>query len=448
MKIDKSVAITNIIILLFLAIFIFIAGYSRPPVGDDVLCQFKDHINYYLDSEENVCGSQCSSIIDAAIIAKDNYFLWGGRLLGFFLGSFRSLVGDVFIAIFTSFIYLSIILLSCYIVRKSWIEVFLHPLDYVFLFIVTFYLNIGIGYLLMWTMISIYTLSVLLILVYGILQDIFYKTDENRTYVILLYNLLGFVTGITQEIYVGLICVLLLMNFIIYKEKRPRLFRYNIGLVLGSLICFFAPGNYNRSLQTHESELQLSYIQRVLYNFYIHITSLVGVSFICALIIIAVLFILTYKVLKCKKLKTEKVLYYWIGLLVFSIFAWAAITIPNSYSMLFFIVFSWIVIMQLFVDNCEKYSSLNWNKTAIISFSILIVLATINTGWLVSNLKTRLIWNKLIDDAVANHYEIVEVPKFENKFSNRFNMNNYNNDPKEFSSYYYMNYYKLKVVPK
>ena len=43
MKIDKSIVITNTIILLLLGTFIFIAGYSRPPVGDDVLCQISSH---------------------------------------------------------------------------------------------------------------------------------------------------------------------------------------------------------------------------------------------------------------------------------------------------------------------------------------------------------------------------------------------------------------------
>ena len=162
-------------------------------------------------------------------------------------------------------------------------EVFLHPLDYVFLFIVTFYLNIGIGYLLMWTMVTIYSLSVLLILVYGAIQDNFYKVDEKRTYVIILYNLLGLITGITQEIYVGLICVFLFINFLVYKEKRSQIFRYNIGFVLGTLICFFSPGNFNRSLQSHEIALKLSYLQRLETNIYTHFYNLAGIRFICAL---------------------------------------------------------------------------------------------------------------------------------------------------------------------
>lgn len=447
MKANKNVVIINAIILVFLASFIFIAEYSRPPVGDDVLSQFKNGVNYYLDNEENDCGQLCSSIIDAFQIAKDTYFLWGGRLLGFFLGSFRTLVGDIFIAIFTSIIYLSIILISCYIVRKSWIEVFLHPLDYVFLFIVTFYLNIGIGYLLMWTMVTIYSLSVLLILVYGAIQDKFYKTDEKRTSVIFLYNLLGFIAGITQEIYVGLICVFLLINFIVNKEERAQIFRYNIGFVLGTLICFFSPGNFNRSLQSHEIALNLSYLQRLEINIYTHFNNLAGIRYICALFILAVFAFLLYKFLRYRSLRIDKVLYLWMELLVLSVFAWAAVATPQNYSMIFFVVFSWILIMQLFIDNCEYYSSLSYIKSGIVSFCILIVLAFYNTGWLASNFKTRLTWNQLIDDAVVNHQEMVEVPKFEENYSNRFNMNNYNNNSEEFLTNYYLKYYKVKIVP-
>lgn len=448
MKTSKSVIIINAIILVILASFIFLAEYSRPPLGDDVLSQFKNQLNYYLDGEENICGPQCSSLIDAVLIAKDNYFLWGGRLLGFFLFAFRTLVGDVTIAIVTSIIYMSIILLSCKIVRKSWIEVFLHPLDYVFLFIVTFYLNIGVGYLLMWTMITIYSLSVLLILVYGVIQDRFYRTDEKRISVILLYNVLGLIAGITQEIYVGLICVYLFFNFVKQKKRRFQLFRYNIGFVLGTIICFFAPGNFNRSLQSHETALTLSYFERLKSNVFIHLSNLAGVKYICALIILVVFVFLMYKFIKYNKLRMEKMLCTWAGLLVFSIFAWAAVAIPQNYSMVFFVIFSWIIIMQLFVDNCEKYSLLSFKKSGIVSICILIVLTIYNVGWLTSNLKTRLAWNQLIDDAVVNHQEMVEVPKFEEDYSNRFNMSNYNNDPEEFLNDYYLKYYKIKVVPK
>ena len=449
MKANKRfIIIINAIILSLLAAFIFIAEYSRPPVGDDVLSQFIDGVNYYLDGEEGDCGQQCASVYDAYTIAKDTYFSWGGRLLGYFLGAFRSLVGDVFIALFTSIVYLSIILLSCHIVRKSWIEVFLHPLDYVFLFIVTFYLNIGVGYLLMWTMITIYSLSVLLILLYGTIQDRFYKTKEKRIHVIVLYNLLGIFAGITQEIYVALICVFLLVQFIIKREKRLQLFHYNIGFVLGSLICIFSPGNLNRSLQSHEMQLTQSYLERLGYNLYVHFGTLAGVKLICAIIILAFFAYLLYKWIKYRELKINKVLYYWAGLLVFSIFVWAVVARPSTYCMIFFVVFSWIVIFQLFTDNIEKYSSHSFMSSCIWSFCILVLLLSFNLGWLDSNLKTRLEWNRLISEAVDKNYEMVEVPKFEEKYSNRFNMSNYNNNPKEFATDYYRKYYKVVVVPK
>lgn len=448
MKANKSVVIINAIILSFLAAFIFIAEYSRPPIGDDVLSQCIYGVNYYIDGEDGDFGPQCASVYDAYTIARDTYISWGGRLLGYFLGAFRSLIGDVFISIFTSIIYLSIILLSCRIIRKSWIEVFLHPLDYVLLFVFTFYLNIGVGYLLMWTMITIYALSVLLILLYGTIQDGFYKNDEKRLHIIVLYNILGLVAGITQEIYVALICVFLLIQFIIKKEKRLQIFRYNIGFVLGSLMCIFSPGNLNRSLQSHEAQLSQSYLERLGYNIYVHLGTLAGVNLICAIIILAVFAYLLYKWIKYRKLVINKILYYWAGLLVFSIFIWAVVARPSTYCMIFFVVFSWIVIMQLFLDNTEKYSSHSFMPSSLCSFCIVVLLLALNTGWLISNLQTRLEWNKLISDAVENHYEMVEVPKFDERYSNRFNMSNYNNNSKEFATDYYMKYYKVLVVPK
>jgi len=447
MKKNKALIISNMFSLFLIVLFLFLAEYSRPPVGDDVLSQFKNGISYYLDNEECVVGPQCSSVLDAAQIAMDTYFLWGGRLLGFFLGAFRSLIGDVFISVFTSLIYTGVILFSCRIVRKSWKEVFAHPFDYVFLFFVTLYLSIGIDFLLMWTMITIYSVSVLLILIYGTIQDKFYQTNENRLSIIFLYNLLGLVAGITQEIYVALICVFMLVQFIINKERRFQIFKYNIGFVFGALICFFAPGNYNRGLQSHENALKLSYMRRLISNIYIHIRNLAGVKFICVLFMMAIAVFLAIKLIKNRKLQINNILYYWFGLLVFSVFAWAIVATPNSYSTYFFVVFSWIVLLQLFVDNCEVYNSLSLIKSGTLSALFMLSVTLFNFGWLSSNLKTRLVWNYSIKEAVYNNKESIKVPKFEEKYSNRFNMHNYNNDGEYFKQDFYLKYYQTLVVP-
>ena len=396
----------------------------------------------------NDYGSQCNSLFDCIRFSLNCYFYWSGRILGEFMAPFRSLFGDFFISVFIALIYLGIFLCACRIIRKSWENVFLHPLDYIILFLVVFYLNMGVDFLLMWTMVAQYSFSILLILIYGIIQDNYFQRKEIKIKDIIIYNLFGLIVGITHEIYIVLICILLLTVFITIKEKRLKIFKYNIGLVIGAILCFFAPGNFNRTVQSHEQNLQISYVQRLIKNFVIHLRTLAGVKCICAIILISIFILFICKFIKTKRIKINRYCYYWMGVLFFSIFIWAIVAVPNSYSMLFFVVFVWITVYTLFIENFEKYDYIIGKRSNIIALSLFALLILVNFGWIKSNFTTQHIWKKKIKEAVEKNYESVEVPFFDEKYSNRFNMLNYNNNQEEFLTEYYLKYYKILVIPK
>ena len=57
MKTNRSVLIFNAVVLFFIAFFIFLAEYSRPPIGDDVLIAPNTFVNFDVPSHSVVIGN-------------------------------------------------------------------------------------------------------------------------------------------------------------------------------------------------------------------------------------------------------------------------------------------------------------------------------------------------------------------------------------------------------
>jgi hypothetical protein len=73
-----------LIIVIFF--FFFFASYSRPPIGDDILYQFKSSSSHYNDSNTPI-GEKITTLGMAFSESIDKYFNWGGRIVGHFFGS-------------------------------------------------------------------------------------------------------------------------------------------------------------------------------------------------------------------------------------------------------------------------------------------------------------------------------------------------------------------------
>jgi hypothetical protein len=288
-------------------------------------------------------------------------------------------------------------------------------------------------------------------------------------------NLLGWLTGITHEIYTVSLCVFLLaiciFDIVIYKTKIEKLIFCHIGLILGTLICVFSPGNFNRMMQSHDAGIFNPWYIKCINVIKMHISSLAGVRpwrWIIVVILFAFFIFIVYRVvslrryveLKAKIKQSRRMILFSLFLYVMlfiSFVLWSIVTYVPVYGLPFFNIFFLIPLFSILYYINEHFPNKDGLRTLkLISQKLFVVLFFLllifcNANWILSNYKTRLEWDKLIKYANENNLEEVYVPKFEEKYSNRFNFYNRNNDIGDESHEDYkicVLYYNTRVLPK
>jgi hypothetical protein len=138
-------------------------------------------------------------------------------------------------------------------------------------------------------------------------------------------------------------------------------------------------------------------------------------------------------------------------LLLTSFALWSLMSYVPMYGLIFFNAFLMIFVFRLFVithtaSYTEKKGIFIANAVVTLFFTIYLFIA--NVPWIVSNFKTKLRWDEFVKYANTNGLEQIEVPKFEEKYSNRFNFYNFNNTKSEYNNEYYKEYYGTLIIPK
>jgi hypothetical protein len=468
---------SGIFCLFIIFIFITIICYVRPPLGDDVLGQFANNSSFYSDKVELNLGPRIISIFDAFVEACNSYMNWGGRFIGYFLIGLSGILSHFFVAVFSGLIITGIIFVSAIIIWGSLKKALEHPLVIIMLFLYLFYYHQSIGYTLMWTMISIYSVSLLLILCY----DLFYKKIIDMGNVeykksgriggggIIILNILGFFTGFTHEIFSVSFCVyvfiICLIEIIKYKKNKV-IFLYHIGLTIGTALCVLAPGNFQRAISVHDRSLFDPFITKFIKVVKTHIFSMIGVKpYIPFLVSCFLIIILAYECIFFISFRKKNIIFaerqsravWYCGtmliLLLVSFVLWSLVSYVPMYGLVFFNAFLMIFVFRFFnithsISYAEKKGGFLFIVNAVVTLFFITYLSIANVPWIASNFKTKLRWNDLVKYANDNELEQIEVPKFEEKYSNRFNFYNYNNVKDEYTNEYYKEYYGTLVIPK
>lgn len=167
--------------------------------------------------------------------------------------------------------------------------------------------------LVMYVFTNIYVLSVILYLAfYNVLREVYHLGNSNRPAIRTLIgiNLLGLSAGLSHEAYgviFGMVLLTQLVRFWLQNHRKISvrfLFMY-VGYFIGFCICFFAPGNFNRAGQSHESALHtVPLLTRLWDSIYIHAFVAYKV-WIVPLVVVPVLVILAM-VLLGKRILTLK----------------------------------------------------------------------------------------------------------------------------------------------
>jgi len=291
------------------------------------------------------------------------------------------------------------------------------------------------------------------------------RDHDLATLCIILFNVFGFITGITHEM-LGAIFVLMIVAkgitlvYIIKSFTFMHYVRLHIGFFIGYCIVFFAPANFYR-VQSIHSATEGSYFERLLNSLIIHLrtvfptdfTQLVLVGVLAFIIVLCISFCLV-RIIKTNQLNvfiTEN-LYIIVGL-VFSpiLFALGPYS-PNYgaclwnalfYILLFKAIFIYADISSLIPDIFYKLRL--GVICAVISLSLFILL---NAGWFSSFVSTALEWEESISFAKQHEYSSVSVPLFSEGPSSNILSTNIINNPNRYEMLVFREYFGILVIPE
>lgn len=453
----------SLLVLCYIAFFIFTLAYFRLPLGDDVLGQFMNSASLYLDDPDlRQIGEQ---ITDFSMLIKNAilyYNTFGSRMIGAVLEPFLSIFGQFLTASLTTASFIGIILL---IVKNIYINdnPLTHPIPILLCFLILFYFEPAAGKLLMWTIASIYVVSVLLLLAFlTSLRQLIDLESANKEKGLkftsyLFINVLGFITGITHEVYsliIFFVSVLLIMVAVIRNQKGKRLFLLIIGLGLGMAAHFLAPGNYVRLANSHDA---VAFARPLLDRMEDSLTMFIVFSFtqikIYSLIFLPFLFILYFKQL-VQRIRAhtapavEDVL---LLAAIAMVLVWGVLPYVPGYARIGFMSLLSIVLLitwekagllnRFHVDQWRHYISF------YLVIAIVFTLLLSDMPWLMQFREYSVDWRGKIEQAKSEHLEVVYVPKFPDEISQPYTMHNYNNKS-DYESDSYRRYYGILIVPE
>lgn len=306
-RINLFCKLCSILSIAVLAVFLFLLRYDLPLYGDDIgglVANNPD--NTYID--DRVVEGECTLDLDFSPKAswnrlRQSYFSWNGRVVDKFASSliriFFSLPDRVSWVIFSIYIIgmlLALFLLTIRVISGSITAGIKEPviviLTGILLFGVPSYSYAYMSRLIMYTFTNIYVISVILYLVFYMLIRCVYdryaakQPDDGSTgrsdvrlygtLTLIGINLSGALAGLSHEAYGVIFGVVLLTQMLRFwfnnnwKIRIRSMFLYP-GYLIGFCICFFAPGNFNRAAQSHESALRtVPLFTRLFNSIYIH----------------------------------------------------------------------------------------------------------------------------------------------------------------------------------
>jgi len=449
LKISKR-ELLSIAIILFFATLWFMLIYYRMPLGDDVLGQHVTGINLYLDNPNRNIGSLITSwsLVWNKMIYE--YNLWNGRILGTLCVPFLEMFGQIFTAVVSVIIYTGIVLASGILAFGSLKGILRNPLAILVFSVSMFWYNAAMGIMSMWTMTCMYGLTMLLYLIYMVmLNKLISRKFVFKMQWIVLFNILGFIAGITHEV-LGAICIILIMFktlVFIYQQKAgiKRIFIHS-GLIVGYCFCFFAPGNFNRIRQSHDSLVfHLSILTRMKLSLKVHTATLMGTSHLNLVILTMLLFLFVFTLVRLTRREVKQLLInnceYLIGIGA-SIGIWGLVPYTPPYGTLLWLDFVLIFLLRNIKVN-EKMAKLS--LVSIVSICLLSYIGIKSYVWMNALRTTTTEWRTLIKDAKEKGQTEVLVPEYPKITNNYFTrMNRANHKPKYET--YYTSYYGIYII--
>jgi hypothetical protein len=266
----------------------------------------------------------------------------------------------------------------------------------------------------------------------------------------------------------ALIFILAIKDIFVNKIKWTRILTSHLGLLIGYVICFFAPGNFNRMLQSHDAAIvnkpllvRLSDSVEVHYNAFFgptQVSKIIAQSLLAVFVIILIMnFIKERQFLSVLKRAFGANIEYIVAILV-SPLLWGVLSYTPVYGVM---LWQDLVIILLFKQIHTLAFSLpdgqlaRWGKilqtlaTSLVIPCALVVIIMVTHYHFFKNLRhVTLERRALITAAVAQGLKDVTVPAYPKSTSNYLTRNNYSNSQAKFDSISSITYYGIHITIK
>lgn len=464
----------SILSIAVLAVFLFLLRYDLPLYGDDIGGLVANNPDStYID--DRVVTGECTLDLDFSPKAswnrlRQSYFSWDGRVVTKLVTPLVRMIFSlpdgmnwVFFSIYIAGMLLTMFLLTvravCGSIKEGMGEPIVIFLTGILLFCVPSYSYAYMSRLIMYTFTNIYVISVILYLVFYMLIRCVYEryaamqADDKKTgrsdsrlcgtLTLIGINLAGTLAGLSHEAYGVIFGVVLLTQMLRFwfnhnwKIRIRSMFLYP-GYLIGFCICFFAPGNFNRAAQSHESALRtVPLFTRLFNSIYIH-TYVAYKIWIFPVIVLPVLAVVMFLLLYRQMLGWKEVfmavihnLEWFLGFAMSAV-TWGIVARVMIYGMLAANVLLiigvlrtfrelWMLVTERIIENKKEGKTAKiQNVLAGLSVIVVISLAAGNYSDMSAVHQTANKWREKIRVARKVGVEEIEVPAYPEGLDYRF----------------------------
>ncbi len=449
---DSLKTVISIFTLFSCGIILLLICRFRPLLGDDILDQFMYCDKMYIGDPTWVELPPKDSI---AMVLKDAWHLynhWSGRVIYLLLIALPTLAGKTVYCILTAIIYMGIIFAGGKLEYGSISALLKHPVSVVTMSSLIMLYNYTMDHSIMWTFASIYGMSVFLYLILlNYTKDIADGKKEINTYTLIGMNILGLATGLTHELLGAWYIFQILLILVFYKGIR-RAFGYiklYIGLILGFGICFFAPGNFERALSDHDSNIYGNYFLRLFESASQHGQCILKMQNMGIVIGLTFLFLVLWAFIKTDKHSLidniARPAFYAVSILA-SWVMWSLVAYTPVYGMIGMLVY--VCLLGIHIIDGSKLFETGGKiayDTALATVMIVLVLGD-SIPWLAAFGQQSIAREELISEAKAAGEEYVIVPKYTDYVSRHIIFSRYVNNSSIYAEPAEMKYYGIRII--
>lgn len=453
---DKIALFISTFFLCMMALYFFFIVRYRPWIGDDVLHNFTGGLSYYIYPEratdQQYLGEKFHNIYQLIQHATEYYLNWGGRILTGIADPLMVMAGKTFSAIITVITFIGILIAGLRLVYKNVRTILLHPLSVIAVGALLLFYNVTLDYGIMRCMVNLYGFSLLLYLIlFNLNEEIFSAHKKVSQSMMLMMNIVGFLAGISHELLgIWFIFQLLFRTIICTKNLKNFFIHYKcyMGLFMGYIICFIAPGNFARMKNPHEAEMNSSYFPRVIKSAKEHLlvmTSYEGIGkyifqVMLLLTLVSFIFLIYKKRCMCIHGVLEKI----ISILV-SVALWGIVARTPSRGLYGVLLYALLIMIEINY-NAEKLFTYHMIISMCISIVIFFVVLYDNCSWIPSMTIQAKNRENIINTAVADSEKEVYVPKFTEECNRSIMLLEYVDSQYELDWFYYIRMYGTHII--